>query len=175
MIDLRMKLPEAIMVEGSFYPIKTDFRVWIEFGEIIKAKKVLLKDLYFIFLDKIPKSDFSNQLLDFYICEEITPKKESSNINILDWVQDGSYIYGSFMAQYNIDLLEVKLHWHKFKALFMCLEETAKINQIMSFRGYENDSTPLEKKYEQAKNAWKLPQNQNEELLKEIDELFYNS
>ena len=41
MIDLRKRnLPNTICVNGGFFSIKTDFREWLKFGELIKNKDI---------------------------------------------------------------------------------------------------------------------------------------
>ena len=180
MVDLRNKgLPTTIEVGGLFYAIKTDFREWIKFGEIIK-NPFELYDLAFLFEGNIPLLvDFRQALLDFYENKNATPNyTDTSSEKTLDYVLDGEYIVGSFMSAYGIDLTSVDMHWHLFKALFVSLPDTSKIIQIMGMRSYKKSDESYEKVALKNKQAWKLPSytdSELEEILKEIDDEFYNA
>ena len=68
---------------------------------------------------KIP--DF--KVLDIIFKEQIeTFQRQSSRnqLRVVDFKQDSSYIYSSFLMDYGIDLIEQqgKLHWQKFISLF---------------------------------------------------------
>lgn len=182
MIDLSRKgLPNAIEVDGKLYFIKTDFRIWLNFSKIIK------KDYTELFLDDVPDftEETESQLLLFYINPEVTPNDSSNedlDENIFDFLLDGSYIYASFMSVYNIDLIDIEnLHWHKFLALFRSLPEDSMIKQIISFRSYNpSDSRKKEKDVRvRLKDVWSLKAYKNKEknsdILKEINDEFYNS
>ena len=179
MIDLRNKgLPTTIEVGGLFYAIKTDFREWIKFGEIIKSPFELY-DLAFLFEGNIPLVDFRQALFDFYLNKNATPNyTDISSERTIDYVLDGEYIVGSFMSAYGIDLTSVDMHWHLFKALFVSLPDTSKIIQIMGMRAYKKSNESYEKVGIKNKQAWKLPSitdGELKEILKEIDDEFYNT
>lgn len=58
---------------------------------------------------------------------------------VLDFEEDGDYIYASFMQEYGIDLIDVqgKLPWRKFLYLFNGLSADTKIKQVMRIREME--------------------------------------
>lgn len=70
---------------------------------------------------------------------EIKSKKSSDDKNILDFDKDFTFIYSSFMQDYNIDLYnEIDiLDWRKFIYLFVGLSDKTKIMQVMSIRARE--------------------------------------
>lgn len=177
MIDLRNNsLSNTILVNGRLFSIYTDFRVWLKFGEVIKNKKATSQDLVFVFKNDIPNCNFVQELFDFYINENITPKIDgASDVKTFDYILDGEYIYGSFMQQYGIDLIEIEeLHWHKFKALFLCLGEKTKQSQIMSYRAYKKTTKKMETQYEELCKYWALPiemTDEDKELLDWFDNL----
>ena len=180
MIDLRNReLPNAITVDGNSFLIQTDFRYWIEFSEKIKNKDVKYKELEYLFVNKTPKTFYMKQLMDFYINANPIPKIESTNSDpILDYIIDGEYIYASFMQAYNIDLLSCNMHWHIFKALLNGLPSNTYIKEIMSMRAYKKSNKNYEQTQRELKEAWRLPLNYNkeqEDIMKEINEEFYNS
>ena len=180
MIDLREKgLPTTIEVGGLFYAIKTDFREWIKFSDIIK-KPFELYDLAFLFEDNVPLLvDFKKELFDFFENKNATPNyTDASSERTIDYVLDGEYIVGSFMSAYGIDLTSVDMHWHLFKALFVSLPDTSKIIQIMGMRSYKKSNENYEQVAIKNKQAWILPSltdSELEEINQEINDEFYNT
>lgn len=180
MIDLRVKgLPSQIEVGGLFYAIKTDFREWLKFGEIIK-QPFEVYDLAFLFEENVPLVvDFTKELLEFYENKNATPNyNDKSSERTLDYILDGEYIVGSFMSVYGIDLTSVDMHWHLFKALFVSLPDTSKITQIMGMRSYKKSEESYDKVALKNKKAWKLPSimdSELEQINQEINDEFYNT
>ena len=188
MIDLRNKgLPLTIKVGERFFKLKTDFREWIKFGEVLKGK-FDLTDLFFVIDEELTLLDCAiygdsivKELLNFYTNQNATPKQTENDNGeeIIDYVLDGDYIYSSYLAQYGIDLVDIEyLHWHKFKALFLGLNDGSKIKQIMSFRNYKKSNKKEEEVRKELKEIWKLPKKENEnqdEIMEEINNEFYNS
>lgn len=182
MIDLRQKgLPNTIYIEGDPFLVKTDFRDWIKFGELIKDENCRIIDLMYLFPQEIPvNKPFMPALLDFYTNPNITPKLDDStdNTKALDYVLDGEYIVGSFMQVYGIDLTTCDMHWHLFKALFTSLPEKCKIKEIMSFRTWQKNDAKYETSMRKAREIWSFPKEETQEekeTLDELNELFYNS
>jgi hypothetical protein len=148
--------------------------------------KLMQMDISKIFVDKCPDMDhikeIFNKLIHFYTNKNETPNSSSdssSSERLYDYILDGEYIVGSFMQAYGIDLTSVEyMHWHLFKALFVSLPDNTKMSQIMSFRAYKKTDDDYHTSAKKSKQAWSLPSittYEKEELLKEIDELFYNS
>ena len=77
--------------------------------------------------------------------------------DVVDMIEDGEYIYASFMKDYGIDLLAVDMHWHVFKALFSSLSDDTKIAKIMSMRGYKKSNKTIDEQYSELKRVWQLP------------------
>lgn len=186
MIDLRdRELPNHIMVGGSSFCIKTDFRIWIEFGDMIRSEETLMQmEIANIFVDDVPSVEFVQEvyekLMDFYTNKNPTPKSRGgSSERLYDYILDGEYIVGSFMQCYGIDLTSIEyMHWHLFKALFVSLPDNTKMSQIMSMRGYKKSTDDYDTSANKSKQAWKLPSItdlEKKEILKEIDDEFYNS
>lgn len=67
------------------------------------------------------------------------PQTKKSVLPVLDFEEDGDYIYASFMQEYGIDLIDQqgKLPWRKFLWLFNGLGADTKIKQVMHIRGME--------------------------------------
>lgn len=64
---------------------------------------------------------------------------KSNGAPVLDFEEDGDYIFASFMQDYQIDLIEEqgKLPWKKFMYLFNGLSEQTKIRQVMRIRSMD--------------------------------------
>lgn len=183
MIDLRNKgLPNAIEVNGKPFLIKTDYREWIKFGSLVERGCVyndlsyLLEDTDYLFDDNELKEMF-DRMQDFYNNPNSTPNIISvgSSNKAFDNIEDGEYIYASFMQAYHIDLIDTDMHWHKFKALFTSLPETTKMSAIMSYRSYEESNKSIADSYKELKRIWSFKNEIDEELNNELNELFYNS
>ena len=180
MIDLSIALPDTITVDGKAYLIKTDFREWLKFARLIESKDATLADLLYLFVEDFPQTDFSQELVEFFVNENPLPNYTGgSSEPILDYMIDSEYIYASFYSEYGIDLISADLHWHQFKALLIGLPDDCKIKEIMAMRSYKKDKRTPEKVAEENKRAWSLSQVKNKEnekeIMKEINELFYGA
>lgn len=189
MIDLRKKdLPNTVTVNGKSYSIYTDFRKWLEFGELIKTQRKY-NEFYFLFKNKNPHDDLSildiatqNEqvdfipaLMNFYTNPNATPTGDGEENYILDYILDGEYIVGSFMQVYGIDLTSCDMHWHKFKALFVSLPDDCKIKSIIAKRSYKEDKRKMETILAEEKRAWTLPETKEDksEIMQSINDEFY--
>lgn len=188
MIDLRKKgLQDTIDVDGKSFLLRTDFRIWIDFGIKIMQKECTFADILDVFENNYPTEHLDEafiKLLEFYQNANSTPRVDdmsSSDVHIIDYVEDGEYIIGSFYQCYGIDLTSCDMHWHLFQALFRSLSEDTKIKNIMMFRSYKKEKSSQEQMYQKAKEVWTLPSNngrtleEKQELLQELDDMFYNS
>ncbi len=63
-------------------------------------------------------------------------RNNKTGLKTFDFLQDGIYIYSSFMADYGIDLFEEqgKMHWWKFISLFQGLSDKTKMHEVISIR-----------------------------------------
>lgn len=186
MIDLRKKgLPNAIMVDGNSFLIDTDFRKWIKVSKMLEEKCTIIElaeeVIQSISLAELleNREEILSKLLDFYTNPNATPRGNSSDTTpIIDYIEDGEYIVGSFMQAYGIDLTNCDMHWHMFKALLLSLPENSKIKQIMQMRSYKKSNISYEKQQENLKKAWELhkkEKNDISDIMSEINNEFYNS
>ena len=186
MIDLRKKgLPNAIMVNGNSFLINTDFRKWIKVGKMLEEKCTILEladeVIQSISLAELLENseEILSKLLEFYTNPNATPRGDSNDTTpIIDYVEDGESIVGSFMQAYGIDLTVCDMHWHMFKALLLSLPENSKMKQIMQMRSYKKSNVSYEKQQENLKKAWELHKKENNEIsdiMLEINNEFYNS
>jgi Bacteriophage Gp15 protein len=83
-------------------------------------------------------------LLREFLDIDLEKKNESGEVNKYDFVKDAELIYASFFAVYKLDLFELqgKLHWRKFEALLLHLDDNSPFKQII---GYRTMKIPTEK------------------------------
>ena len=74
-----------------------------------------------------------------YIETKKRPQIKKNPMSVLDFEEDGDYIYASFMQDYQIDLIDAqgRLPWKKFLYLFNGLSSDTKIKQVMQIRSME--------------------------------------
>lgn len=158
MIDLRFKeMPSAIEVGGITYALKTDFREWLQFGYMLEHDHQLWAG---VFSDEVPSADWSEEIIEFYLSENVTPKREMpSDRKLLDYILDGDYIVASFQSAYGIDLTTIDyMHWHRFKALIAGLPKNAKLSEIMGYRAWKKQGKyDHDREMEKLERAWRLP------------------
>lgn len=104
-----------------------------------------------------------------------TGSSDSPDKPILDFDYDVGLIYAAFMEQYNIDLIDIDfLHWWKFKALLLGLNENTKLSKVMYYRSVEIDSKmdKEQKKFlREMKKLYALPDRRTD---KEKEKEFHN-
>lgn len=177
------KLPDSIICGNVSYPIKTDFRVWLNFGRMISeaAKNGNTGEAFMNALcavmdfDKISSlsgnyKELFSALFKFYCGGNVPSKKEKRRNTkktraIYDFFEDADYIFASFFQIYGIDLSENHLHWHKFLALFKSLPEDCKFSKILSYRSCDTSKMKGEEKkfYSEMKEYYALPDNRSRE------------
>ena len=180
---LTTPLKETIEVAGQDYPVRTDFRVWLEFEEILNTDVPLPEKILKIILLCIPSGEdrklpptmeeLFEGLSKFYTAgfyKKNEQKKKNDNtksVMTFSFEYDAEYVYAAFLAQYGIDLIEIPyLHWHKFLALFRGLEEKNRIMQIIGYRSIdlsEISDKKQRKMYSELKDAYSLPDNRSQE------------
>lgn len=99
----------------------------VENDKILKSLTILEKKAL---LDEITKK---------YIITTKRHQPKSSGVPVLDFEEDGDFIFASFMQDYKIDLIEERgrLPWKKFMYLFNGLSDQTKIKQVMRIRDME--------------------------------------
>ena len=184
LVDL---LPENVTVGGVEYPINTDFRTSILFemmitdDELEAAEKVSLAlQLYY---PDVPEDigEAVDKILWFYKCGKMQNTHKTDNGDtednthvdrIYSFDYDDDYIFAAFMEQYGIDLQDVEyLHWWKFKALFMGLNENTEFCKIMGYRSVKisgNMSKEQRAFYNKMKEIHALPVSEKEQQMNDM-------
>lgn len=90
-------------------------------------------------LNPTEKAGLLENIIQDHIRVKKRPKTKESPVPVLDFEEDGDYIYASFMQEYGIDLIneQGRLSWKKFLYLFNGLSADTKIKQIMRIRSMD--------------------------------------
>lgn len=178
-------LPDTVTVNGEEYAILTDYRVWLNFEKIMfdvsKDSIQKMADAIVNCIDekrcrRLPKNfgELMHSFILFHNCGKkqntksgINDENSEKKIPVFDFEEDAAYIYGAFLAQYGIDLVDIPhLHWYKFDALFHSLEDSSKIMKIMGWRDMDISKikdTEQRKAYQKLKDAFALPDTRTRE------------
>lgn len=111
-----------------------------DFEKIECALKMLVKNDWNLRLfSPVEKVALMTEISRKFIQVKNRPKMKQNPVPVLDFEEDGDYIYASFMQEYGIDLIDQqgKLAWKKFLWLFNGLSSETKIKQVMRIRGME--------------------------------------
>ena len=179
-------LLDEIAQEVHGKKINSDFRISILFELLMqdcnmtneeKINQALI--LYYPDLKEIKNIEEAiNDIVWFYKCGKEEKEKNINRTNstkntkqIYSYEFDAEYIYSAFMEQYKIDLNSIEyLHWWKFKALFMSLNENILFSKIMGYRAINlsqlKDKT-MRKQYKKLKDLYRLPDMRSEEEKEE--------
>lgn len=164
--------PESIFVDGTEYPIITDFREWFRFAdmaadtELSNRDKLLMMTQWLLEPPEQITSELVTALCDFYrakALEREMPEYEdnedeeytSSALPVLSWKIDAPYIIGDFQHYYGIDLLTAEMHWWRFRILFSALPDDS---QMMKRIGYRSVDIGQVKSESERKRIMKMKQ-----------------
>lgn len=165
------KLPHYVYLKNEKFNINTDFRIFIEFEiemqgkDKKKASINCLSKFYPAFLDIISKGLFEeavDKFIWFYKCNKpdikYNIKSKKPKEQIFNYEYDDLYIWGAFKQYYNIDLTTARLHWWKFRAMWLCIPSNSEFSKIKGYRAYDGkDKDILE-----MKELSKLPPTESE-------------
>ena len=180
------RLPCEIIIKGEAYPIRTDFRTWIRFSQMVEnaVDVVAWAEIIISVIEgeKLP-DDFSttiSALSDFYILRDGKEKETNQNdsgqrVRAYDYDVDAAHIYTAFLQQYGIDLTKSDMHWWVFKYLLDGISDDTKFGKIVQYRctdtsGIKDKET--KKYYEKLKRTYALPDKRTD---REIEQDFAES
>lgn len=166
-------LPDFVTVRGINCKIKTDFKVWLEFSQLltedISYTEKLVKMLNFIYPELPPNLiDGINAMMQFYGHSEELVKDAEKKLqkSCFDFEYDADLIYSAFYQQYKIDLAEANMHWWKFKALLSGLSEDTHFIKVVQYRSMDISKIKdkeQKKFYNDMKRRYRLPDKRSEE------------
>ena len=180
------KLPYYVVIQGKKYKINVDYRCILMFERIMQdteikdSEKIIqsLKVMYPSFFEILAGgreviNEAINCLVWFYKCgrdkENHKPKMKGKSSSqkrpIYSYELDDQYIYGAFLHDYGIDLTKDKLHWWKFRALELSLNEKNEYVKIKGYRSYNGKDQDMNN----LKEYWQLPLPKN--VIDEADKI----
>lgn len=181
-------LPETVLIGDVEYPINTDFRISILFELMMQDDSISdtekTKEAIRLYYPERPHDirQAVEQLLWFYRCgkDEKTRGRKSSEKSyetdeideteerlVYSFEHDDRYIYAAFLSEYGIDLQDIEgLHWWKFRALFISLNENCEFKKIIGYRTIKITSKmPKDQRafYQKMKRIYALPLSDDEQ------------
>lgn len=180
-------VPQTLWIAGTEYKIHTDYRVWIRYQLLLfdfegNDEELYREILNLVFIDqKPPVQDYeetTKQIMWFYSCGKKIPKSVGKHKDVFSYEHDDGYIAAAFRQQYQIDLDSTNLHWWKFYAYFLSLQDNTEIVKIMGYRSVDITSkmpTSQRNFYEKMKKHYKLPLKKSvEEKCTRIEDALLN-
>ena len=140
-------LPQCVQVDGTEYPVVTDFRDWIAFSDLMmdpelshQAKMAAAMQWYTD--DRPPDIVKAIQALKwFFIAAPLLSNRQhrrmgsGSDRHLLSYAQDAPYILGAFRQCYGMDLIRIAyLHYWEFRSLMQALPEDCPLKKRMAYR-----------------------------------------
>lgn len=130
--------PHCVIGAGVYYPVKTDFSVWLEFARLIEQEEArgMLRALNLCYKGKMPENPFEaiTLLCRFFAGGAEVGEGDSGGEQIISFTQDEELIYASFLSEYGIDLAKEKLHWWRFLALVRSLSPESALMRVAHIR-----------------------------------------
>lgn len=168
-------LPESVRVGDYDTPIRTDFRVWIEFEVRMQSGEDSMELLELVYPDLYPLDlkGLIDSAVWFYLggdgCAEGKNGGEKATGRFYDFAQDADVIFSSFWQVYSIDLTSASLHWWKFCRLLWGLPEDSSFMRIIHFRTADLTGMDKNKKqyYEKMRKLYALKCTEQKETLEE--------
>lgn len=151
-------LPTSLTIDGVEYPIQTDFRTVLRYGQIIHEGREdgseLMESLLLMF-GLIPENVLEAvlQVSWFIRCREGEKKHRPPNSMLgvnsdkpMDYVLDSSLIWSAFRRVYGVNLQTVDyLHWWEFQEMLAELPEDVRLSRVIAIRTKDVNSKSLSK------------------------------
>ncbi|MBR6616322.1 MAG: hypothetical protein IKL00_00415 [Oscillospiraceae bacterium] len=137
--DLTSPLPKETVFLGKRWKLRLSFDVVLRVfalyrDEVLYGTEKQALALALLVENSNPPTELLEHIFEEYI--SITKKSDRKRLKCFDFLQDGAYLYASFLMDYGIDLTQEcgRLHWWKFVALFQGLSERTKMREVMRIR-----------------------------------------
>ena len=142
--------PDTITVSGKSYPIKTDFRDWVFYVDVLQnphATDSDKLDCAMMLVKGDCPADLAaviRQLTAFFRADCLRPdrnatgkkkKKSGKSKPCISYLYDSDCILSDFRATYGINLRDVKyMHYYEFRLLLLGLPESCETKKRMAYR-----------------------------------------
>jgi hypothetical protein len=147
------ELPKKVEIDGEEIEINTDYRNVLLYFRVLKDEEIEDRDKLEIatrlFFKRTPRNieeamRYINE--EYIVCSSRKKIKVCEKEKLVfDFEQDGGLIYASFWQEYKINLIDVKMHWYVFKALFDGLGEETVLRRVIEFRKMKPKDMPRER------------------------------
>lgn len=169
------RLPEGVIGGGIYYPIRTDFKVWLRFAAALEEADYT-GALRLCYIDKIPPDTAEAfELLCGFFSGKVKRGGAVSGERVFSFAEDEELIYASFMAYYGIDLAAVDMHWWRFAALLRSLPPEAPLMRavkIRSVRLSDVKDAPMRRRIAAQKRIWGLEGERKAEVADVVSAAF---
>lgn len=177
-------VPKEIYIDSLKYNINYDFRYGLLFEELMNDMTISDSEKFTLAVKLYLENQYVEnyeeaitQIFNFYLCGATPrkPKKKKRENPVFSYEEDAGLIFAAFKEVYNIDLVEDKIHWWKFRALFDALPDTCQFRKVVGYRAIEirNDMSNSEKKfYKEMKKIYAL---EDKRTLEEKEADFANA
>lgn len=161
-----MACEKKIKIDDTIYTAHTDFRVAIRCNEIAEDKSIgdFERSLGIICTmfgaDALDNPTHYEKLLNwvknYLSCgKEVVDNKKQPD---MDYIEDMEYIEASFMSDYQIDLENTEMDWHKFNKLINGLSNSEMgnccvFNRVRNLRNYDLKDIKDKKTRDEIKKA----------------------
>ncbi len=170
-------LPESVRVGDYDTPIRTDFRIWVEFEVRLQSGEDSMELLELLYPDlrRLDLQALIDSAVYFYmgwISEDGKNGDGEAAGRSYDFVQDADTIFSCFWQVYGIDLSTEHLHWWKFCRLLWGLPGDCAFMRIIHYRTADLTGMDKNKKkeYEKMRKLYALRNTGKKETLEERDE-----
>ena len=112
--------PDALMVDGGVYPIRTDYRAGIAYSMAAMNSSLTPQRLLDIWFPGPVPADFAaaqEAVNAFYRRAEDKPSSGKDGPMPYSYLADAGAIFAAFQRAYGIDLSATTMHWWRFTAL----------------------------------------------------------
>lgn len=168
-------LPNTVNIDGKVVPIKTDYRSWLKFIEIVQGYNLenITVEGYVEMMDKVISTLFHQSqnieitvslfgvIMAFFtgFTDEKRKSESKSEKPTSDFRIDADEIYTSFVQDYGIRLAESQMHWYEFRTLFSNLSENTALGKLIRLRTMDEEDIPKEKlaEFRQLQKEIQLP------------------
>lgn len=137
------KYPDKIKINSAEYAVETDFRLMMRFELCVQKneRNIIPEILAEFYRYNIPPDIDAavNGMIRFYLCGEEPPQTSGNDPKqaprrCYAFDEDARYIIAAFRQQYGIGLVDAKMHWFEFSALFAGLTDCTEFVKIMQYR-----------------------------------------
>jgi len=145
-------LPDSVTADGKAYPVRTDFRIWLKFADMLQNQNSVQNPAFILrsvlvrpapvftetFIDAVYRF-YRAEALNYQEEDEISDKNqatpETRKSLLFDWKFDAKFVLGDFRHYYQMDLISLDfLHWFEFCALFDAMPEEARCMKRIAYR-----------------------------------------